>query len=84
MGELHFENTFKCQLNGYTCTEGDGIECCEGREVETRRCVPCDETIHKKPLQTIYTTAGRCDFEVANNTGIQVNKYVLIYLGILM
>ena len=63
VGELALRDTFGCQLNGYTCTNGDGHRCCEGRQHETRNCVPCDETMHKKPKGTKYTTAGNCDFD---------------------
>ena len=62
-GELALRDTFGCQLNGYTCTTGDGPRCCEGRQHETRNCVPCDETMHKKPKGTKYTTSGNCDFD---------------------
>ena len=63
VGELPLEDTFKCQLNGYTCTNGDGPQCCSGRDTETRRCVPCEETMHKKPKGTKYTTRGKCTFQ---------------------
>jgi len=67
VGELPLEDTFKCQLNGYTCTNGDGPQCCSGRDTETRRCVPCEETMHKKPKGTKYTTRGKCTFQAEDN-----------------
>jgi len=63
VGELALEDTLKCQLNGYTCTPGDGGKCCDGRQEETRKCVPCDETHQKKPKGTTYTRSGTCKFE---------------------
>ena len=63
IGELALQDTLQCQLNGYTCTNGDGARCCDGREDETRRCVPCDETRHKKPNGMKYVTPGNCEFD---------------------
>ena len=63
-GELPLQDTRGCQSNGYTCTDGDGPSCCEGRPEELRNCVPCDETMQIKPNGAVYTTAGNCDFQV--------------------
>ena len=62
IGELALRDTLKCQLNGYTCTNGDGTGCCAGRQEESRSCVPCDETRLRKPNGMKYTTEGNCDF----------------------
>ena len=62
-GQLPLTETMKCQLNGYTCTMGDGPDCCVSRNAETRDCIPCDETWQIKPPNTDYTTPGKCDFE---------------------
>ena len=65
-GELPLKDTMKCQKDGYTCIlAGDGYQCCAGREPETRECVPCDQTMQKKPRGTKYVTAGTCDYERA-------------------
>ena len=62
VGELPLHKTLSCQLNGYTCTEEDGAKCCLGRKAETRPCVPCDETRHKKPSNSIYTSNDTCQY----------------------
>ncbi len=77
MGELALPNTRMCQLNGYTCTFGDGPNCCNGREKESRKCIPCDETIYKKPQGSEYTKSGSCEFKTVKAPGIQIiiSKY---------
>ena len=77
MGELALPKTRMCQLNGYTCTFGDDPNCCDGREEETRKCIPCDETIYKKPQGSKYTKAGNCEFKKAIGTQIIISKYTL-------
>lgn len=59
-GELPLNETRQCQLNGYTCTDYDGPSCCNGRNSETRSCVPCDETGYKAPVGYVYTKVGSC------------------------
>ena len=62
-GEIPLKETQKCQLDGYTCTLGDGENCCIGREEEIRMCIPCDETMYKKLIGTRYNKAGTCEYE---------------------
>ena len=63
MGHLALENTRKCQKNGYVCSTGDEDDCCRDKDTETRRCIPCDETRHKKPNESMYINLGNCDFK---------------------
>ena len=67
VGELALKHTRQCHHRGYTCTFGDGEKCCDGRQAETRICVPCDETFYKKPQESKYTTVGNCNFELLGN-----------------
>ena len=60
-GEIPLSETRKCQSDGYTCHLNDGSSCCNARSPETRPCIPCDETMLKKPLGSIYSKAGTCD-----------------------
>ena len=62
-GHIPLNETRRCQKNGYTCSLMDGENCCSTRKIETRDCIPCDETRHKKPSGTTYTTPGSCDYE---------------------
>ena len=60
-GEIPLSQTRKCQSDGYTCHLNDGSSCCAARLPEIRSCIPCDETMLKKPLGSVYSKAGTCD-----------------------
>ena len=61
LGHLALQDTRKCQLDGYVCSIGDKEDCCNGKDVETRPCVPCDETRHRKTNGSEYINLGSCD-----------------------
>ena len=60
-GEIPLKETQRCQSGGDTCHLDDGSQCCSGRNKEIRMCIPCDETMYKKPFGTKkYSHAGTC------------------------
>ena len=62
IGEIPLNETRKCQKNGYTCHLLDGPKCCKNRLVESRPCIPCDETKLRKPSGSSYSQAGTCEY----------------------
>ena len=65
-GELSLIDTHKCHRNGYVCSIGDKEDCCDGKKIETRKCIPCDETRHKKPDGSEYIENGNCEYKKPN------------------
>lgn len=61
VGFLALEETKKCSIDDYTCIALDGPECCNGRLEDTRKCIPCDETMLRRGIHETYSTAGSCD-----------------------
>ena len=76
-GHLFLEDTYKCHGKGYTCSIGDNNDCCKGKNVESRKCIPCDETRHKKPDDSEYTESGNCEYMSSNGITIHERKNII-------
>ena len=59
-----------CHSEGFTCVgKIDDVECCVGRMIETRQCVPCDETSLKRPDPSYeYTKVNWCSYKKTKGT----------------
>jgi hypothetical protein len=64
-GEIQVERTQGCNSDRYTCMKGFDVNtCCGGKNAETRKCVPCDETALSRPDPSYeYTTLNECEYK---------------------
>merc|ERR1711936_1421111 len=61
IGELP-QHDVRCTGHGYSCTEGDGPACCNGRYDPIVECTSCDTTHQAKPDNAEYTMEGSCEY----------------------